>query len=261
MNKKRLTDMLNQDHRFRLTSVLAQQWREKKYSYKKTPRPDFGIMYVLHGTVRFIMEEESLDVHEGGVVFLPKGCYYEAEFIGETEDFLVNFDGEELPTCKAPLFLREASVTLVSFFEALVEDAAEERTHSLVALGHFYLLIDALAVESARDESRESALVQRACRYLQSDEKLSIATVARLCAISESGLRRLFKTHTGMTLLAYRRAYRLKEAMRLLENTDLSLSEIAERLHFFDAAHFSRVFHHMFGITPREYAKEKKMRL
>ena len=261
MEGKSLTAVLCQDHSFRLTSVLAQQWREKKYSYKKTPRPDFGLMYVLKGAVRFVMEENRLTVREGGVVFLPKGCYYEAEFISETEDILINFEGEGLPLCQEPLFLLEASAALVSLFEALVGDAAAERTHSLAALGHFYLLLDTLAAQSELDEKKEDALVRRACRYLQSEENHSIAAIARLCAISESGLRRLFKAQTGMTLLAYRRAYRLREAKRLLENTDLSLSEIAARLHFFDAAHFSRVFHGAFGVSPGEYAKEKKMRL
>lgn len=261
MNKTDVSVILNQDHRFRLINALAQHWREKKYSYKKIPRPDFGLMCILRGGVDFVMEEQTLSVREGDVVFLPKGSHYEAVFIGETEDALVNFDGEDLPACRNPLLLLKDTPSFASFFEALLQDATANLMQSLRALAHFYLLLDALAAQNMRNESPESMLVERVCRYLQSEEDLSVVAIAKRCAISESGLRRIFKARMGMTPLAYRRAYRLKEAKYLLENTDLSLAEIAERLRFFDAAYFSHVFRRAFGITPGDYAKEKKMTL
>ena len=259
MDRREWSAVLNKDRDFQIKNVIFQHWRENKYSYKDTPRPDFGLMCVLRGGVDFVTEEHTLSVRKGGVVFLPKGSCYEAVFVGETEDILVNFDVEDLPHAFSSLFLLEANGRLVSSFEALVADA--EKAGPLCIKGRFYLLLDELVQEKGRDKSREEVLIERACSCLRSEEDLSVVDIARMCAVSESGLRRLFKMRAGQTLLAYRRAHRLEEAKRLLENTDLSLAEIAERVHFFDAAYFSHVFRRAFGIPPGEYAKEKKKRL
>lgn len=239
--------------------VLAQHWRERKYSYKSTPRPDFGLMYVTRGGVDFVTAEATVSAAVGDVVFLPKGCRYEAIFRGETEDILVNFDLHAASLAALPQLLFPATADIASLFETMAADALlEDRPMRL--LGRLYLLFDALAHEAERDTKPHAALIERVYGYLHSDDDMSVAAIARACAVSESGLRHIFKAYTGRSLLAERRAFRIKEAKRLLESTDFSLAEIAERLHFFDAAYFSRVFRSEAGVTPGEYARARKMR-
>jgi len=48
----------------------------------------------------------------------------------------------------------------------------------------------------------------------------------------------------------YLLALRLERARRLLENTEASLSDIAQRAGFADQAHFTRLFKRAFGTTP-----------
>lgn len=239
--------------------VLAQHWRERKYSYKSTPRPDFGLMYVTRGGVDFVSAEATVSAETGDVVFLPKGCRYEAIFRGETEDILVNFDVRASFSATLPQLLFPAPADIASLFDTMAADALlEDRPMRLI--GRLYLLFDALSHEVKRDTKPYGALIERVYGYLHSDGDMSVSAIARACAISESGLRRIFKAHTGRSLLAERRAFRIKEAKRLLESTDFSLAEIAERLHFFDAAYFSRVFRGEVGVTPGEYARARKMR-
>ncbi len=244
----------------RMIEVLAQHWRESKYSYKDVPRPNHGVMYVTRGGVDFVAPDATVTAFAGDVVLLPKGCRYEAVFRGETEDILVNFDTEAVFPVSLPKRLFSASADIASLFEALAADATSEG-HPMRQRGHFYLLLDALTRKVNREATPHGALVEQVYGYLHSEGDMTVAEIARACADSESGLRRIFKEHTGRSLLEERRAYRIKEAKRLLAGTDLSLAEIAERLHFFDAAYFSRVFTREVGVTPGVYAKQKKNRV
>ena len=66
-------------------------------------------------------------------------------------------------------------------------------------------------------------------------------------------LNRLIKDATSMSLHRYIISVRLHHAMKLLENTDRSISEIAEGCGFCDLAYFSRYFKKYFGKAPSEY--------
>jgi len=244
----------------RMIEVLAQHWRESKYSYKDVPRPNYGFMYVTRGGVDFASPDTTVTASVGDVILLPKGCRYEAIFRGETEDILVNFDAAAAFPASCPKLLFSASADIALLFESLAADTIIEG-RPMRQRGHFYLLLDALAQKVNRETTPNGALIEQVYGYLHSDADMTVAEIARACAVSESGLRRIFKEHTGRSLLEERRIYRIWEAKRLLEDTDLSLSEIAERLHFFDAAYFSRIFTREVGVTPGVKEKQKKKRV
>lgn len=66
-------------------------------------------------------------------------------------------------------------------------------------------------------------------------------------------LSRIVRQVTGRTVLAYINQYLLMEASWLLRTTNLSVAQIADRLHFADAASFSKFFTRLKGISPRSY--------
>lgn len=84
------------------------------------------------------------------------------------------------------------------------------------------------------------------------DRPLSRFTMAAYAGISERHLDRLFTTRLGKSFLATYVEIRLHYARRLLEQSPLSVSEIAFATGFSSAAHFARRFTLMFGQTPRK---------
>lgn len=76
--------------------------------------------------------------------------------------------------------------------------------------------------------------------------------------ISESTLRRLVHRCKGCGPIAYYQELRIREAKELIQNTSLSMTEIANRLGFYSLAYFSRLFRIKTGITPTEYARTEK---
>jgi len=82
---------------------------------------------------------------------------------------------------------------------------------------------------------------------------LSIKTVADQLFISESYLAKLFKNRTNYTFLELLTLYRMKEAVRLLEQTDLKIYQIALKTGYRDTRYFSNVFRKFVGVNPAEY--------
>jgi two-component system response regulator YesN len=62
-----------------------------------------------------------------------------------------------------------------------------------------------------------------------------------------------FKKHTQMNFKQYLTEIRMKEAVRLLLQTDLMVYEIAERVGYNNSRQFSDMFKKHFGKLPQEY--------
>lgn len=76
--------------------------------------------------------------------------------------------------------------------------------------------------------------------------------------ISASYLSRIIKQLTGRTVADYINQMLVMEAAFMLTTTSLTVSQIADRLHFADIASFSKFFLRMKGIAPREFRKGKE---
>jgi AraC-like DNA-binding protein len=82
-----------------------------------------------------------------------------------------------------------------------------------------------------------------------------IAFYASSLNISKVYLSRVVRQVTGRTVIDYLNHYLLMEASYLLRTTTLSITQIADRLHFADAPSFSKFFSRKKGITPKDYRK------
>lgn len=82
----------------------------------------------------------------------------------------------------------------------------------------------------------------------------SLTDVARLCNISVSYVKLLFKQFSGVSPKTFYSRLRCNEAIRLLQN-GLSASETSNKLNFSSPNHFSAFFKRMTGLPPVQYQK------
>jgi AraC family transcriptional regulator len=82
---------------------------------------------------------------------------------------------------------------------------------------------------------------------------LSLRRLAGLAGLSLDGFIRLFKQSAGVPPHQYILRKRVERAQALLGNPGLSLAEVALRAGFADQSHFSRMFHRLTGLAPRQY--------
>ena len=76
--------------------------------------------------------------------------------------------------------------------------------------------------------------------------------------ITTTHLSRVVRQTTGRTVVDYIEQMLLMEASWLLQTSDLSISQIAARLHFSDQSSFGRFFRRLKGLTPKAYRMQIK---
>jgi AraC-like DNA-binding protein/nitrogen-specific signal transduction histidine kinase len=76
--------------------------------------------------------------------------------------------------------------------------------------------------------------------------------------VSPNHLSRVFRRDTGLTPWQYLSQYRILQAQKLLLGSELTVTEVAQRVGFSDPAYFVRVFHKETGRAPLQYRKSAK---
>lgn len=102
-----------------------------------------------------------------------------------------------------------------------------------------------------------SKLTKDIIAYIQLhlEEELSLSCLASLFNKNASVLSNAFSKETGQTLTNFIQHARIQEAIRLMNTTDMNVSQIALAVGYQDFSYFSKVFVKTVGVSPREYKK------
>ena len=108
------------------------------------------------------------------------------------------------------------------------------------------------------DYQVENKWVARALLLMEQNLSRPLATdeIAQRINISKRQLERLFLADTGESLQKFYRKIRLSYALWLLQNTQRSITDIAQECGFAYTAHFSRAFRSAFASRPTDYRNQ-----
>lgn len=103
-----------------------------------------------------------------------------------------------------------------------------------------------------------SKLTRDVSAYIQMhlDEDLSLSELASIFGKNASSLSAIFSRETGQTLTNFVQHARIHEALRLMNSTKYSVSEIAVTVGYQDFSYFSKVFSKIVGMSPRAYIRQ-----
>ncbi len=89
-------------------------------------------------------------------------------------------------------------------------------------------------------------------------EQHGIPFYADALNITPTYLSRVVRQVTGRTVVEYINQMLLMESYYLLQTSTLSISQIADQLHFADTPSFSKFFSRLSGMSPREYREKRR---
>ena len=89
------------------------------------------------------------------------------------------------------------------------------------------------------------------CDYYSSPP--TIPELAKMVALNEHKLKAGFREMHGKSIYEYVRGLKMKNASHLLENLDLSISEIAGMVGYVNTSHFARAFRKEYGLNPSDF--------
>ncbi len=103
-------------------------------------------------------------------------------------------------------------------------------------------------------------LIRRAMGFIHAHyaEPLTREQIANHVHFSPDYLTDCFRREQGVTPMVYLNRYRIYQARRLLENSDLAITQVALAVGFSEGAHFTRTFQREVGMTPRAYRRSKR---
>ena len=73
--------------------------------------------------------------------------------------------------------------------------------------------------------------------------------------MSETHFRRVFQEKMNMTPIEYVNFVRIKKACELIDKTDISMEDIAEKVGFITPSTFNRNFRRIIGTSPYQWKK------
>lgn len=105
----------------------------------------------------------------------------------------------------------------------------------------------------------DNEIVLRVLSFLESDyhRAVSIKEIAQKVNLNADYLGRVLKKETGSTFSELLQDIRLREAIRLLRFTQLTIYEISEKIGLADSDYFSRLFKRTYGMTPSDFRNDR----
>lgn len=105
---------------------------------------------------------------------------------------------------------------------------------------------------------KNSSLVYVVQNYIKEhlEQEICRNTVADYIHMNPDYLDRLFKKEFGLSVSQYIKEKKIDYAKMLLRTTNLSVSEIAQRLGYINLSHFTASFKQITNMTPVNYRKK-----
>jgi len=280
MNEYRLFQYNNERRTFHFSHLL----RKKPYDQKKSHVHEhhYEIYFLLSGERNYFIQDRVLAAQKGDLVIINKKELHHTADRGEPghERLLINFEDEFIrlpewedgvkllpfPSGSGVLKLSREDQAVVKnlMFKMMEELKAEPVGYSMFVralLTELLLLICRWGDRNAHDPDSQKPLhgkVSKIAEYIMNNyrEDISIAMLSERFFISPYYLCRMFKKLTGIGIVEYIQMARVKEAQRLLIETDHKIIRIAEAVGYDNLGHFNRIFKKFAFMSPLQYRKK-----
>ena len=237
-----------------------------------TKRNTSEFAYIIEGKGTIVCNNKEYKVKAGDAYFLPRGC--DSKSYPDPDDpwltVWINSFGDLVPDIMTAYNLIKVvhfpDATCYSHFKRIIKIcrnktlALEEKElqisiimHEIIQILYTLPNINKIQISTKSKQKDAHTLKVYMDNHINDDVKMS--TLASLVYRSESQTIRIFKQVYGLTPYNYLLSMRMKSAQQLLEQTNLSIKEVAYNLGFTDEHYFSHLFKEKVGKTPTSYRK------
>ena len=238
------------------------------------------LYFINPGELHSIIKERSGSYKEDAVVFSPRIICFDLYDTAQIQLIRPILNGKMLfPRCIFPKHaafspIRDAFLDMMhSFDRTYAEGCFKESPPSSKNVaehlaGQLYIkssLLRILAVlsdfqmftptEKGSDKRIES--IKTALTYIRENykEKIYISDLAGQVNLNEQYFCRFFKKAIGRSPMEYINEYRIKQSLRLLEETEYSVTEVCLECGYHNLGNFLREFRKHTGATPLQYLR------
>lgn len=208
-----------------------------------------------------LVSSQVLETYKDYYDELPDLTYKEVENIANMLSSLCNYLVEEALDKNLAFEMYKKSIGNKNDLEEDFFDGYSINNIENIKKGISNAIVDAYICEDIDEENKNiSVTLKPAIDYIYKNksENITAETMAKVCHISQSYFSRLFSKEMGESFSNYISKLKIKWAKELLEESDMSVSQISDELGFNEAGYFIKIFKKYEGITPSVYKKYYK---
>ncbi|GAB6931438.1 hypothetical protein JCM10914A_54210 [Paenibacillus sp. JCM 10914] len=258
-------------------------YRTKPFERNNHYHGTYEIYYLISGERNYFIKEKLYAIHAGDLILINKFDVHKTSGANhpEHERVVINFSDSFLgkghpllPSGLLNMFDQDMPlIRLTSSEQALVvhilDKMAHEIQHRSAAYEHMLrvLLLELLLITNRLsrltvlpEDNAVNPLHQKITDvvkyiHLHYADKITLQQLSATFYISPFYLSRIFKEITGFTIINYLNLIRIREAQRLLIETELKIIDIAVQIGFESLTHFDRTFKKIMKMTASKYRK------
>ena len=126
------------------------------------------------------------------------------------------------------------------------------------------LLVNLWRISKETENNKSAKSIRKGVEHIQTvanyvaahyNEDISLKTLSEQYFFNPSYISRAFKQQLNISFTDYIKSVRIREATLLLQNSDLSVIQIAEKTGFQSSTSLCRTFKSVMGTTPLKYRK------
>lgn len=119
---------------------------------------------------------------------------------------------------------------------------------------------DMRAVSRSNNEEANKKVIKEILNLVEDNymNDISLEWMADKVFLSPSYLSNYFKKETGKSFVKYITSYRLERARDLLQNTNMKIVDISEKVGYCNTSYFCLNFKNHFGISPTQYREKEE---
>lgn len=233
---------------------------------------EFQFVWVLKGILNYSIETEKIQLNSSSGILINSSKLHSAEPQTETVEYLcidfspffVNrqFYEKVIAAIENNVHFTFVSLTLSSHQEKILQTLVftKENINFLTVYELLLGILSQIDIQTLHAERTPLAIYQL-LEYVHThyQEPLSVDDLAQVIPINKNKCTHLFNEYTHLSPINYLIDYRLNQSKKLLQTTDLTISEIAYAVGFNHLSYFITKFKKKYNYTPLQFRKQSRV--
>lgn len=254
---------------------------------------DHIMIYTISGTCKFIIADSIYETERGSVIIIKPGTAYTFVDMQKYEAVLIHFDYSDRDCVERGFYIKPSKTSEFKHQKIIDEqiepDSCFNRTLFVKKCNHmethfkailsdfitrgkyFDFRISSAMVIILIDISRSvyefesykagsgADIISEVIDFIHANYNKNITNemIAKKFNFHSKYINILMKNKTGYSIHQYILLNRISKSIEYLQNSNMHIYEIAEKVGFFDPCHFTKCFKQIMGDTPKNFRGNK----
>lgn len=240
---------------------------------KRLNHTDNLVIFCFDGVGQFSTPTCQGTIKKGDIFFLPKGMEHQYKSSNKTpwSIYWVHINGHLFEQFMDFIGINKTKLTLkVSNQESLIDEfeqllATRNKSYQLnsfiLAANIIKKMFALFTVNSSvePEQLRQDFNLSKVTGFMEENisQKINLQEIADSLKLSKFYFSKKFLQHTGVSPIRYFLELKIKHACKLLDESNMSVKDVALKIGYEDPYYFSRLFKKIMGLSPTQYRQSQ----